>query len=104
MMPLGAPLSENSHFLRATMHNEAVRADPPEIYSWYIFALTAAACLGGMLFGWDTGAIGGILAMAPVQLRFGYANHSPKVKSTMEQNIVSTLQAGCFSLASSLAR
>lgn len=43
--------------------------------------------------GWDTGAIGGVLAMEATQARYGY---TPAAKVTLDQNIVSTLQAGCF--------
>lgn len=49
-----------------------------------------------MLFGWDTGAIGGVLAMETTQARFGYSHLSKGAKTTQDQNIVSTLQAGCF--------
>lgn len=82
--------------LRAIVRNNAMRNDPQEIYGWRVFALAASACFGGMLFGWETGAIGGILAMVPAQKRFGYADLNAKAKSNQEQNIVSTLQAGCF--------
>lgn len=51
-----------ARFLRAIVRNEAMRNDPPEIYGWRVFALVCSACFGGMLFGWETGAIGGILA------------------------------------------
>ena len=73
-----------------------MRNDPDEIYSWRVIALVCSACFGGMLFGWETGAIGGVLAMEDTQKRFGYADASAKHKATQDQNIVSTLQAGCF--------
>ena len=82
--------------LRVIVRNDAMKEDPPEIYNWRVFALACAACFGGMLFGWDTGAIGGVLAMPATQERFGYADWDKKAKSLMDQNIVSTLQAGCF--------
>ncbi|KAK5993690.1 MFS-type transporter qa-x [Cladobotryum mycophilum] len=82
--------------LRKIVRNDAMRTDPEEIYGWRVFALVFSACFGGMLFGWDTGAIGGILALPEFQERFGYAHKSPHAKSNQDQNIVSTLQAGCF--------
>ncbi|KAL6366211.1 hypothetical protein LRP88_00308 [Fusarium phalaenopsidis] len=85
-----------ARFLRAIVRNDAMRNDPDEIYSWRVIALVCSACFGGMLFGWETGAIGGVLAMEDTQKRFGYADASDKHKATQDQNIVSTLQAGCF--------
>ncbi|KAK4150244.1 putative sugar transporter protein [Chaetomidium leptoderma] len=51
---------------------------------------------GGMLFGWDIGTIGGVLAMPAMQEQFGYVHYDPPAKADMSQNIASTLQAGCF--------
>ncbi|PFH55738.1 hypothetical protein XA68_17695 [Ophiocordyceps unilateralis] len=82
--------------LRLTIRNEAMRHDPVEIYGWRVFALVFASCFGGMLFGWETGAIGGILAMKPAQERFGTLHVTKSERSNLDQNIVSTLQAGCF--------
>lgn len=82
--------------LRAIIRNDAMKEDPEEIYGWRVFALVFSACFGGMLFGWETGAIGGVLAMDGTKEKFGYAGWSSEAQSLMEQNIVSTLQAGCF--------
>ncbi|CAM1508072.1 Fc.00g049200.m01.CDS01 [Cosmosporella sp. VM-42] len=82
--------------LRSIVRNDAMRDDPPEIYNLRVLALVCASCFGGMLFGWDTGAIGGVLAMPETQARFGYSDLSSKAKTNQDQNIVSTLQAGCF--------
>lgn len=80
--------------LRAIVRNDSMRSDPEEIYGLRVFMLVFAACFGGMLFGWDTGAIGGVLSMPQTLARFGYG---PKDDTTdLTQNIVSTLQAGCF--------
>jgi len=83
-------------FLRAVIRNDSMKEDPDEIYGWRVFALVFAACFGGMLFGWDTGAISGVLAMDQTKVRFGYDTWDKSSTITMEQNIVSTLQAGCF--------
>lgn len=83
-------------FLQAVIRNDAMKKDPQEIYGWRVFALVFSSCFGGMLFGWETGAIGGILAMEAAQEKFGYAHLSDGAKKNQDQNIVSTLQAGCF--------
>lgn len=83
-------------FLRSIVRNDAMRSDPDEIYNAKVMALVCSACFGGMLFGWDTGAIGGVLAMDSTRDKFGYKDRSKTDKSNLDQNIVSTLQAGCF--------
>lgn len=82
--------------LRAVVRNDAMRHDPDAIYNGRIIALVCCACFGGMLFGWDTGAIGGVLAMEQTREKFKYAHRSKTDRSNLDQNIVSTLQAGCF--------
>ncbi|KEZ44125.1 hypothetical protein SAPIO_CDS3040 [Scedosporium apiospermum] len=92
--------------LRAIVRNDAMREDPVEIYNWRVFALVCAlqrliwflnaACFGGMLFGWDIGAIGGVLAMKETQVQYGYAEAEQAIKDKHDQDIVSTLQGGCF--------
>lgn len=82
--------------LRKIIHNDSMKTDPDEIYNWRVFALVFASCFGGMLFGWDTGAISGVLAMEETKIRFGYDKWEDSRRINMEQNIVSTLQAGCL--------
>jgi hypothetical protein len=59
------------------------------------YFLTAVASFGGMLFGWDTGLIGGVLTMQSFNNSFGLDPKSPG-HASLEGNIVSVLQAGCF--------
>lgn len=59
------------------------------------YILTAVASFGGMLFGWDTGMIGGILTLPAFQKSFALDKTS-KNFSNLQGNIVSVLQAGCF--------
>ncbi|KAF2090704.1 MFS quinate transporter-like protein QutD [Saccharata proteae CBS 121410] len=59
------------------------------------YILTAITSFGGMLFGWDTGLIGGILTMKAFQNSFGLDEDSDSY-SNLSGNIVSVLQAGCF--------
>jgi MFS family permease len=64
------------------------------------YLLTAIASFGGMLFGWDTGLIGGVLTMQAFQDSFNLDKKS-KSFSDLQGNIVSVLQAGCFKRAAS---
>ena len=82
--------------LRKIVRNDAMRTDPDAIYNLRVVLLVCASCFGGMLFGWDTGAIGGVLSMKETQAKFGYANANATDIANFSQNIVSTLQAGCF--------
>ncbi|EGS19442.1 putative sugar transporter protein [Thermochaetoides thermophila DSM 1495] len=65
--------------LKAIIRNDAMKQD-----------------FGGMLFGWDVGTIGGVLAMPAMQEKYGFKDYDDKGKANMSQNIASTLQAGCF--------
>ncbi|KKY14319.1 putative mfs quinate [Phaeomoniella chlamydospora] len=85
-----------SWLLRKVVHNEAIKEDPPQIYGWRVFFLACSACFGGMLFGIETGIIGGVLTLEPFKRKYGLLNLSDKAKANLSANIVSTLQAGCF--------
>ncbi|KAL5337019.1 general substrate transporter [Aspergillus crustosus] len=85
-----------SFLLKKLVHNEAMKTDPPEIYGWRVYALACSACFGGMLFGVETGIIGGVLTMAPFQAKYGLDTKSATARADLSANIVSTLQAGCF--------
>lgn len=49
--------------IQRIVKNEAMKEDPPEIYGWRVYALACSACFGGLIFGIDTGTIGGVLRM-----------------------------------------
>ncbi|EPS27630.1 hypothetical protein PDE_02574 [Penicillium oxalicum 114-2] len=85
-----------SWFLQKIVHNEAMRTDPKEIYGWRVYALACSACFGGMLFGMDSGIIGGVLTMPPFMAEYGLTGLSKTAQANLSANIVSTLQAGCF--------
>ncbi|KAL2808726.1 general substrate transporter [Aspergillus granulosus] len=85
-----------SFLLKKLVHNEAMRTDPPEIYGWRVYALACSACFGGMLFGVETGIIGGVLTMDPFKAKYGLIGKTDKERADLNANIVSTLQAGCF--------
>ncbi|KAH7411458.1 putative quinate permease [Cadophora sp. MPI-SDFR-AT-0126] len=75
--------------------NDSMKSDPKEIYGWRVWVLAVSACFGGMLFGWDIGAIGGIMVMPQFKKTFGLPV-SKKATANIVSNVVSTLQAGCF--------
>ncbi|GFF91965.1 quinate permease [Aspergillus udagawae] len=85
-----------SAILRKLVHNEAIREDPKEIYGWRVYMLACSACFGGMLFGMETGIIGGVLRMSPFMAKYGLNGLSAVDQANLSANIVSTLQAGCF--------
>ncbi|CAK7239143.1 MAG: hypothetical protein STHCBS139747_000570 [Sporothrix thermara] len=86
-------------FVRHVVRNDAARLDPPEIYNWRVFALAAAACFGGTLFGMDTGIIGGVLAMPDFKREFALerlAVTDPTKAANLSANLVTVMQAGAF--------
>ncbi|OJJ59355.1 hypothetical protein ASPSYDRAFT_56960 [Aspergillus sydowii CBS 593.65] len=85
-----------SFLLKKLVHNDAMKTDPPEIYGWRVYALACSACFGGMLFGMETGIIGGVLTMKPFQDKYGLDPNNEEAEANLSANIVSTLQAGCF--------
>ncbi|KAL1990508.1 hypothetical protein VTN49DRAFT_6347 [Thermomyces lanuginosus] len=85
-----------SFLLKKIVHNEAMKSDPKEIYGWRVYLLACSACCGGMLFGMDSGIIGGVLTMDPFQKKYGLYNKPADDTANLNANIVSTLQAGCF--------
>ncbi|KAL4760789.1 sugar porter family MFS transporter [Aspergillus foveolatus] len=85
-----------SFILSKLVHNEAMRTDPREIYGWRVYALACSACFGGMLFGVETGIIGGVLTMDTFKAKYGLNELGETGRANLSANIVSTLQAGCF--------
>jgi MFS family permease len=50
----------------------------------------------GAVVGYDTSVIGGTMALEPFRRDFGMERVSDLETDTLEGNIVSTFQAGCF--------
>ncbi|TEA19548.1 putative quinate permease [Colletotrichum sidae] len=82
--------------IQKIVKNEAMKQDPPEIYGWRVYALACSACFGGLIFGIDTGVIGGVLRMREFRDLYNLNNMSNLERANLGANIVSTLQAGCF--------
>ncbi|KAM0277010.1 hypothetical protein ACHAQH_006194 [Verticillium albo-atrum] len=84
--------------LQKIVRNDAMKEDPSEIYGWRAFALACSACFGGLIFGCDTGIIGGVLRMPEFQelYRLTDEHSSASERADLSSQIVSTLQAGCF--------
>ncbi|CZT51882.1 probable MFS quinate transporter [Rhynchosporium secalis] len=86
--------------LNKIVKNDAMKTDPPEIYGWRVWVLAVAGGFGGMLFGWDVGAIGGIMVMPQFIKTFGLPHTESaadkKAVANTVSNVVSILQAGCF--------
>jgi MFS transporter, SP family, sugar:H+ symporter len=68
--------------------------------AWPAIVIGAFVAFGGVLFGYDTGTIGGILAMKYWKDHFstGYIdkNGDPNVTASQTSEIVSILSAGTF--------
>ncbi|KAL7416371.1 sugar transporter [Mrakia frigida] len=61
-----------------------------------VYLLTLVAYLGIFCFGYDTGVAGGIVATAPFEKDFHYADKTPEEKADISSNVVSFLQVGAF--------
>jgi len=61
-----------------------------------VYALACSACFGGMLFGMDSGIIGGVLTMDTFKNTYGLAGLVGVPLADLQANIVTTLQCGCF--------
>ncbi|PNS14245.1 hypothetical protein CAC42_6758 [Sphaceloma murrayae] len=82
--------------LQKVVRNDAMKSDPPQIYGWRVFALTASACFGGATFGIDIGIIGGVLTLPTFEVDYALKGKSKVARADLSANIVSTLQCGCF--------
>ncbi|KAL2823867.1 general substrate transporter [Aspergillus cavernicola] len=70
--------------------------DPPEVRNWRIHVITTIVSMGAIAMGYDTSVIGGTMALDSFRRHFGLEGVSESETDTLEGNIVSTFQAGCF--------
>ncbi|KAL6860812.1 sugar transporter [Trichoderma novae-zelandiae] len=68
--------------------------------NYRVYVLTSVAYLGSLLFGYDTGVMGSVLALKSFKQDFGLPTDSGGFASTenahVASNVVSLLTAGCF--------
>lgn len=62
---------------------------------WSVYA-TCVACLGGFLFGYDLGVVGGMLIAPSFQTHFGIDPMDKTREAEINGTIVSVLQIGCL--------
>ncbi|KFA63351.1 hypothetical protein S40285_01821 [Stachybotrys chlorohalonatus IBT 40285] len=70
--------------------------DPPEVRGWYIHWVALVASMSALAMGYDTAVIGGTMALDSFRRDFGLDVISQGARDTIQGNIVSTFQAGCF--------
>ncbi|KAG8745058.1 hypothetical protein FRC10_008910 [Ceratobasidium sp. 414] len=70
--------------------------DPPEVRNWRVHLLAISVSMGAAAMGYDTGVIGGTLALPSFRRDFGLDRASQHERDTLSGNIVSTFQAGTF--------
>ncbi|KAF2008516.1 quinate permease [Aaosphaeria arxii CBS 175.79] len=70
--------------------------DPPEVRNWRIHTIALVASMSALAMGYDTAVIGGTMALDSFKRDFGLDKVSTSQRDTIQGNIVSTFQAGCF--------
>ncbi|KIX00602.1 uncharacterized protein Z518_09667 [Rhinocladiella mackenziei CBS 650.93] len=70
--------------------------DPKEVRNWKIHLISIIASMSAIAMGYDTAVIGGTLALDSFRRDFGLTDVSETARDTLQGNIVSTFQAGCF--------
>ncbi|KAM3067982.1 hypothetical protein ACMFMF_009349 [Clarireedia jacksonii] len=74
---------------------------PPAFFKNYrVYMLTTVAYMGSLLFGYDTGVMGSVLALSSFREDFGLptdtSGFASKKNAHVSSNVVSLLTAGCF--------
>ncbi|KAK7959538.1 uncharacterized protein PG986_004392 [Apiospora aurea] len=70
--------------------------DPPEVRNWHIHLIAVVASMSALAMGYDTAVIGGTMALESFIRDFGWEDVDKTTRDTIQGNIVSTFQAGCF--------
>ncbi|KAI0007685.1 sugar transporter [Xylariaceae sp. FL0662B] len=70
--------------------------DPKEVRNWRIHVVAIVASMSAVAMGYDTSVIGGTMALDSFRRDFNMENTSAGDRDTLQGNIVSTFQAGCF--------
>jgi sugar porter (SP) family MFS transporter len=77
------------------LHAEGTN-DPKEVRNWRIHLVAIIASMSAVAMGYDTAVIGGTMALDSFRRDFGLENVAAADRDTLQGNIVSTFQAGCF--------
>ncbi|KAM6520259.1 hypothetical protein FALCPG4_013808 [Fusarium falciforme] len=78
-----------------SLHAEGTN-DPKDVRNWRIHLTAIIASMSAIAMGYDTAVIGGTMALDSFRRDFGLLNTSGADRDTLQGNIVSTFQAGCF--------
>ncbi|KAF4983961.1 hypothetical protein FZEAL_753 [Fusarium zealandicum] len=70
--------------------------DPPEVRNWRIHLIALVASMSALAMGYDTAVIGGTMALESFIRDFRLDEADKTTRDTVQGNIVSTFQAGCF--------
>ncbi|TDZ36751.1 Quinate permease [Colletotrichum trifolii] len=70
--------------------------DPPQVRNWRIHLIALVASMSALAMGYDTAVIGGTMALDSFRRDFHLDDVSTSTRDTIQGNIVSTFQAGCF--------
>ncbi|KJZ70948.1 hypothetical protein HIM_09652 [Hirsutella minnesotensis 3608] len=77
------------------LHAEGTN-DPKDVRNWRIHMVAIIASMSAVTMGYDTSVIGGTMALDSFRRDFGLLSASGTYRDTLQGNIVSTFQAGCF--------
>ncbi|KAJ5975457.1 hypothetical protein N7481_009164 [Penicillium waksmanii] len=73
---------------------------PRFMKNYRVYILTSVAYMGSLLFGYDTGVMGSVLALSSFKKDFGLpddkSGFSDEKNASISSNVVSLLTAGCF--------
>lgn len=70
--------------------------DPPGVRNWRIHWIALVVSMSALAMGYDTAVIGGTMALDSFIRDFGLSAEDSALRNTIQANIVSTFQAGCF--------
>ncbi|KAF8906077.1 MFS quinate transporter QutD [Mucidula mucida] len=72
------------------------RPTPPEVYSWRVYFNAFVATFAAVMIGYDSAFIGTSISLDSFKEEFGLNEKSATELNTINANIVSMYQAGCF--------
>lgn len=78
------------------LFHDRTHPDPKEVRNWRVHLLAISVSMGAAAMGYDTGVIGGTLALPSFHRDFSLDRASQHERDTLSGNIVSTFQAGTF--------